>query len=165
MMSARNFPETGNLGNLARIGTHGRGELTYNPTFQVVRRMALLLNLAGTSRLRRQRFLFLFVSGIIPVIRVGGSGWSGMRMRRPVAVTACIWGLLSACSVAAQTSENASPLTLHVYTNLVQIPTLVLGDDRKPIARIDERRFFVSLDGGRKLRRRMQGLRVMIPYR
>jgi hypothetical protein len=75
-----------------------------------------------------------------------------MRMRRTAAVRACIWGLLSACSVAAQTSENASSLTLHVYTNLVQIPTLVLGDDRKPIARIDERRFFVSLDGGRKLR-------------
>jgi hypothetical protein len=114
--------------------------------------MALLLNLARASRLRQQRFLFLFVSGIIPVIRVGGSGWAGMRMRRTGAVRACIWGLLSACSVAAQTSENASSLTLHVYTNLVQIPTLVLGDDRKPIARIDERRFFVSLDGGRKLR-------------
>jgi hypothetical protein len=54
--------------------------------------------------------------------------------------------------VAAQTSENASSPTLHVYTNLVQIPTLVLGHDRKPMARIDERRFFVSLDGGRKLR-------------
>jgi hypothetical protein len=60
--------------------------------------------------------------------------------------------LLSVCSVAAQTSENASSLTLHVYTNLVQIPTLVLGNDGKPIARIDERSFFVSLDGGRKLR-------------
>jgi hypothetical protein len=75
-----------------------------------------------------------------------------MRMRRTMAVRACIWGLLSASSVAAQTSENASSITLHVYTNLVQIPTLVLGDNRKPIARIDERRFFVSIDGGRKLR-------------
>jgi hypothetical protein len=54
--------------------------------------------------------------------------------------------------MAAQRSENPSSPTLHVYTNLVQIPTLVLGHDRKPIARIDERRFFVSLDGGRKLR-------------
>jgi hypothetical protein len=35
---------------------------------------------------------------------------------------------------------------------LVQIPTLVLGHDHKPIAPINERRFFVSLDGGRKLR-------------
>ncbi len=75
-----------------------------------------------------------------------------MRMRRMVAVTASIWGLLSTCSLAAQTSQNANSLTLHVYTNLVQIPTLVLGDDRKPITRIDEQSFFVSLDGGRKTR-------------
>jgi len=75
-----------------------------------------------------------------------------MRMLRTVAVRACIWGLLSACSVAAQTSGNANSLTLHVYTNLVQIPTLVLGKDLKPIPRIDERSVFVSLDGGRKLR-------------
>ncbi len=75
-----------------------------------------------------------------------------MRMRRTVAVRACVWGMVCACSVAAQTSENASAPTLHVYTNLVQIPTLVLGHDHKPIAPIDERRFFVSLDGGRKFR-------------
>jgi hypothetical protein len=73
-------------------------------------------------------------------------------MLRTVAVRACIWGLLCACSVVAQTSENTTSPTLHVYTNLVQVPTLVLGNDRKPIAPIDERRFFVSLDGGRKLR-------------
>ena len=60
-------------------------------------------------------------------------------MRRTVAVRACIWGLLCACSVVAQTSENARSPALHVYTNLVQIPTLVLGDDRKLIAPIDER--------------------------
>ena len=75
-----------------------------------------------------------------------------MRMRRTVAVMACVSGLTCACSVAAQTSENASSPTLRVYTDLVQIPTLVLGHDRKPIAPIDERRFFVSLDGGRRLR-------------
>jgi len=75
-----------------------------------------------------------------------------VRMQRTVAVRACIYGLLCACSVAAQTSENASSPTLHVYTNLVQVPTLVLGPNHKPIARIDERKFFVSLDEGRKFR-------------
>jgi hypothetical protein len=75
-----------------------------------------------------------------------------MRMRRTAAVRACICGFLSACNMAAQAPENASSLTLHVYTNLVQIPTLVLGVNRKPIARIGEQKFFVSLDGGRKLR-------------
>jgi len=54
--------------------------------------------------------------------------------------------------MAAQTSESAGAPTLHVYANLVQIPTLVLGSDHKPMARIDEQRFFVSLDGGRKFR-------------
>jgi hypothetical protein len=83
---------------------------------------------------------------------VGGSGWDGVRTRRTALVRACVWGLLCACSVAAQTPENVSSPTLHVYTNLVQIPTLVLGRDQKPIAPIDERRFFVSLDGGPKLR-------------
>jgi hypothetical protein len=73
-------------------------------------------------------------------------------MQRTVAVRAYIWGLLCACSVIAQTSENISSPTLHVYTNLVQVPTLVLGHNHKPIAPVDERRFFVSLDGGRKLR-------------
>jgi hypothetical protein len=65
---------------------------------------------------------------------------------------ACVWGLVCACSMAAQTSESAGAPTLHVYANLVQIPTLVLGSDHKPMARIDEQRFFVSLDGGRKFR-------------
>ena len=86
------------------------------------------------------------------VVLVGGSGWAGMRLRRTVAGKACVWGLLCACTVTAQMPENASSPTLHVYTNLVQIPTLVLGRDHKPIAQIDERRFFVSLDGGPKLR-------------
>lgn len=85
------------------------------------------------------------------MMRIGGSGWAGVRMRRMVAVRVCLWGLLCASSVAAQTPESAGSPTLHVYTNLVQIPTLVLGHDFKPIAQIDERRFFVSLDGGPKL--------------
>ncbi len=91
-------------------------------------------------------------SGIIPGDPFGGSGWAGMRIWRTVALKACVWGLLSTCSLAAQAPENAGPLTFHAYTKLVQIPTLVLGKDFKPVARIDERRFFVSLDGGRKLR-------------
>jgi len=82
---------------------------------------------------------------------VGGSGWDGVRTRRTALVRACVWGLLIACSVAAQTPENASSPTLHVYSNLVQIPTLVLRYDHQPLPRIDERRFFVSLDGGPKL--------------
>jgi hypothetical protein len=48
-------------------------------------------------------------------------------------------------------AQDEAP-TLHVYTNLVQIPTLVLGQDRKPTSSIAEDRFFVSVDGGPKFR-------------
>jgi hypothetical protein len=39
-------------------------------------------------------------------------------------------------------------LTLHVYTNLVQIPTLVLGHDLEQIKPIAENKFSVSVDSG-----------------
>lgn len=42
--------------------------------------------------------------------------------------------------------------TLRVYTNLVQIPTLVLDRNRKPIPALAERRFQVSIDSGPKFR-------------
>jgi hypothetical protein len=67
-------------------------------------------------------------------------------------VWACVWVLGVVWAAAAQTPSNGSVPTLHAYTNLVQVPTLVLGRDRKPIEAIDERRFFVSLDGGPNLR-------------
>jgi hypothetical protein len=73
-------------------------------------------------------------------------------MWRTAALRACVGALLGACSLVAQNPENASPLTLRAFTKLVQIPTLVVGRNLKPVARIDDRRFFVSLDGGRKLR-------------
>jgi hypothetical protein len=39
--------------------------------------------------------------------------------------------------------------TLHVYTNLVQVPTLVLSGNRQPLtAQISEKRFSVSIDSG-----------------
>lgn len=63
------------------------------------------------------------------------------------------WGLvcavLSAIAVVAQ--DDKVP-TLHVYNNLLQIPTLVLGLDRRPLPPIAESRFYVSLDGGPKFR-------------
>lgn len=42
--------------------------------------------------------------------------------------------------------------TLHVYTNLIQVPTLVLSPFRKPIAPIAANRFMVSVDSGPKFR-------------
>jgi hypothetical protein len=67
----------------------------------------------------------------------------------------CAGALAAALCCATLLAQNApvsqdQPIhTLHVYTNLIQIPTLVLGSNRerlnKPIA---ESRFSVSIDGG-----------------
>lgn len=56
---------------------------------------------------------------------------------------------LSAVSLAGQ--EGATP-TLHVYTNTIQIPVLVLSPTRTPLAPIAGNRFSVSLDGGPQYR-------------
>jgi hypothetical protein len=51
--------------------------------------------------------------------------------------------------VAAQNQQNEPIHTLHVYTNLMQIPTLVLGPNREQIKpSIAESRFSVSIDSG-----------------
>lgn len=42
--------------------------------------------------------------------------------------------------------------TLHVYTDLVQTAVVVLTPDRKPIGPIAEEKFYVSLEGGPKIR-------------
>jgi hypothetical protein len=49
----------------------------------------------------------------------------------------------------ARNSPNESVPTLHVYTNLIQIPTLVLGPNRERLTEpIAESRFSVSIDSG-----------------
>jgi hypothetical protein len=45
-------------------------------------------------------------------------------------------------------AQGADIPTLHVYANTIQIPVLVLGEDRKKIAPIAPDRFSVSFDGG-----------------
>lgn len=45
-------------------------------------------------------------------------------------------------------AQDADVLTLHVYTNTIQIPVLVLGEDQRKIAPIAPDRFRVSFDGG-----------------
>jgi hypothetical protein len=59
---------------------------------------------------------------------------------------------------AAPTADDNPIVTLHAYTDLVQVPTLVLARNRGPIQnrgqpeRIAEDRFRVSVDGGPKFR-------------
>lgn len=69
--------------------------------------------------------------------------------------TATLWvcGVaLAGWGAAASIAQDEQVPTLHVYPNLVQVPTLVLGHDRKPIAPLAEGRFFVSLDRGPRFR-------------
>ena len=68
-----------------------------------------------------------------------------------LAVAACLTGtLLPAQDTPAQ--SGATP-TLHVYTNLVQIPVLVLTPGRdKLYSPIAQNRFSISFDGGPWLR-------------
>jgi VWFA-related protein len=73
---------------------------------------------------------------------------AGLAMRR-AAVWVCV--ALGWSGVTAAAQDNGVP-TLHVYTNLVQVPALVLDQNRKPIVPIAEGRFFISLDGGPKFR-------------
>ena len=47
--------------------------------------------------------------------------------------------------------QDQTPVfTLKVYTNLVQVPTLVLDHDRHPLPPIKFQRFQVSLDDGKR---------------
>jgi hypothetical protein len=54
------------------------------------------------------------------------------------------------CMAAAAQSpqEETVPYTLHVYTDLVQVPTLVLGSSLKTLPSVDVQKFRVSLDSG-----------------
>ena len=59
-----------------------------------------------------------------------------------------LW-LATGWSGATLAAQDQGITTLHVYTNLIQIPTLVLWQNREPVGRpIDESRFSVSIDSG-----------------
>jgi len=65
-------------------------------------------------------------------------------LKRCTAALALILGL---CAAGPAQEDDGIP-TLRVFTNVLQVPTLVLNDQRKPLPPIPENRFFVSIDGG-----------------
>ena len=78
-----------------------------------------------------------------------------MRAMRGWAESALVvWvGLCVLSSVAHSQDENdPSVPTLRVYTNLLQIPTLILDSHHRPIPNLVESRFRVSIDSGPKSR-------------
>src|ERR1039458_1658841 len=83
--------------------------------------------------------------------RVRGFGLADGLMVRTATLWVC--GVaLAGWGAAASIAQDEQVPTLHVYPILVQVPTLVLGHDRKPIAPLVEGRFFVSLDRGPRFR-------------
>jgi hypothetical protein len=71
-------------------------------------------------------------------------------------VVAALTGALNQAALTAQDTPkvvDGGVPTLHVYTNLVQVPTLVLTMTNDPIGKpIAEKRFSVSIDSGRWFR-------------
>jgi hypothetical protein len=84
-----------------------------------------------------------------------GLGFSSCPVVRRAALLPILAALavaLSGTEVKAQTEvkvvDGGVP-TLHVYTNLIQIPMLVLGQNREPVRKpIEASRFSVSIDSG-----------------
>jgi VWFA-related protein len=68
-----------------------------------------------------------------------------MAFRVPQLVTA---GLALAAGTLAACAQDTAPYTLHAYTNLIQVPALVLGEDLKPISSVKREQFAISLDHG-----------------
>ncbi len=55
---------------------------------------------------------------------------------------------LAGCAALAQEAEPLPPVTLHVYTDLLQVPVLVLDDAQRPIAGLKPKQFRLSVDSG-----------------
>jgi hypothetical protein len=73
----------------------------------------------------------------------------GMRVIVCVAGLLAVWGGRVLAAQTVQVPQGGQVPTLHVYTNLVQIPTLVLGHGLEQIEKpIAENKFSVSMDSG-----------------
>ncbi len=77
-----------------------------------------------------------------------------MRVRESL-LRAVRWGLaalvatgLAASAATAQDPDLPAPLTLHVYTDLLQIPVLVLDEAGRPVLGLKPKQFRLSVDSG-----------------
>ena len=89
------------------------------------------------------------------MVRVGGFGFRWLSAALGLRTLLCVPGLAWACCGVLLQAQDQSPQkdepihTLHVYTNLVQVPTVVLGGNRERLKRvIPEKKFSVSIDSG-----------------
>jgi len=82
-------------------------------------------------------------------------GRSRLR-RRPTTLLAnlclCALAFTAASNASRLAAQESAPPTLHVYANLVQVPTLVLSPTRGRIAPVAPGRFWISIDSGPSFR-------------
>ena len=87
--------------------------------------------------------------------------WPSGAARMPACIAALILTLTATCLTAQSNLEAAPPTeaappattpTLHVYTNLKQVPVLVLRSDYQRIKPLDPSGFRISLDSGPRFR-------------
>jgi hypothetical protein len=62
----------------------------------------------------------------------------------------CIVAWLAAVPLLAQQPAPSQPYVLHVYTNLMQVPALVLDTEDRPFKHVDTARFAIRLGDGPK---------------
>jgi hypothetical protein len=95
---------------------------------------------------------FWHTSGMAGLVVCEFRCWLALRLVRLLlcgVVLAAVWsGVVSPAQDAPTPWDGAIP-TLHVYTNLIQIPTLVLDSQRRPLPKpTAANRFSVSIDSG-----------------
>lgn len=84
--------------------------------------------------------------------RFSGLGFCYWSMARATRLWLCVLGLAAGSSGTLLAAQNGATFTLHAYTDLIQIPVLVLSPARQPMAPIAASKFSVSLDGGPRFR-------------
>jgi len=72
------------------------------------------------------------------------------RQNAPASLRSLLFaaGLILQLAPAPVPAQDPAPYTLHVYTNLIQIPTLAVTEDLKQLPPIPLKNFNISLDGG-----------------
>jgi hypothetical protein len=83
--------------------------------------------------------MFWHTAGMARLSRL--AGWCG-------AIALYALGIAAGLNGTLLVGQDTGVPTLHVYTNTIQIPVLVLGSNRQKIAPIAAKRFNVSFDGG-----------------
>lgn len=76
------------------------------------------------------------------------SGAILLGMRKTLLLTLLLAVAFASHAQEAAPSAGSHPYTLHVYANLMQVPTLVLRHDTEPVPGLERSRFTLSIDDG-----------------